>query len=95
VTFEEYLVSKNIDGNAFLKAEPSLYATWKIEFEQMHRNSFTVQKLNLINPLRRKYLLKVEPAKLPPPQETAAIKPAQPTASPTGKPVMQPKPKFK
>jgi hypothetical protein len=93
VNFEEYLVSKKIDGGAFLKAEPSLYSTWRVEFEQMHPNSFTVQKLNLINPLRRKYLLKVEPPK--PQQETVASKPIQPASQPAGKPSMQPKPKFK
>lgn len=53
--FEAYLVSKRIDSAAFRSAEPDLWQAWKNEFEQMHPNSFTVQKLNLINPVRRKY----------------------------------------
>ena len=60
--FEAYLISKKIDSAEFLKAEPNLWASWKIEFEQMHPTSFTAQKLYLINPIRRKYLLKHEPA---------------------------------
>jgi hypothetical protein len=93
VNFEEYLISKKIDGSAFLKAEPVLYASWKVEFEQMHPNSFTVQKLNLINPLRRKYHLNIEPPKL---QQGATVSQSdQPAAQPASKPSMQPKPKFK
>lgn len=53
--FEAYLASKRIDSAAFRGAEPDLWQAWKNEFEQMHPNSFTVQKLNLINPVRRKY----------------------------------------
>jgi hypothetical protein len=55
VNFDEYLVSKKIDGEAFKQAEPELFQSWKVEFDQMHVNSFTVQKFNLINPIRRKY----------------------------------------
>ena len=32
-----------------------LWKTWSTEFESMHPNSFTAQKLYLINPIRRKY----------------------------------------
>jgi hypothetical protein len=60
VNFDEYLVSKKIDSEAFRKAEESLWLAWSKEFEQIHPNSFTVQKLNLINPVRRKYPLKIE-----------------------------------
>jgi hypothetical protein len=63
VNFEEYLISKKIDSAAFLSSEPERWKTWRTEFEQVHPNSFTLQKLNLINPLRRKYLLKQEPIK--------------------------------
>jgi hypothetical protein len=59
VNFEDYLISKKIDSAAFIRAEPERWKTWKAEFEQVHPNSFTAQKLYLINPLRRKYLLKV------------------------------------
>ena len=88
-SFEEYLVSKKIDSDAFRRSEPEVWSVWKREFEQVHPNSFTVQKLNLINPLRRKYLL----------QTAVESKPAQPAASvaqpPAGakpsRPLMKPK----
>jgi hypothetical protein len=92
VNFEEYLLSKKIDKDAFLEAESSLYNEWKAEFEQMHPNSFTVQKLNLINPVRRKYQLK-EPV-APPVEKPAAAPSASVPAAKPGKPVMKPKPKF-
>jgi hypothetical protein len=102
VNFEEYLISKRIDSTAFQQAEPSLYKEWEEAFGQMHPNSFTVQKLNLINPIRRKYHLKV----VPPPvvknsaqeknentpsaegQSPTAVKPAVPRH------VFKPKPKI-
>lgn len=98
MTFEEYLTGKKIDDKAFSAAEPALFDAWKKEFEQMHVNSFTVQKLNLINPVRRKYPLKesvikaVEKAPdipVPVPAPAASPSPAKP-----GKPVIKPKPKF-
>lgn len=55
MSFEDYLLSKKIDGRAFQSAEPALYEQWANEFVQMHANSFTAQKLYLINPIRRKY----------------------------------------
>lgn len=58
MTFEEYLVSKKIDQDLFKDAEPKLFQEWRNEFEQIHPNSFTAQKLYLINPIRRKYVLK-------------------------------------
>jgi hypothetical protein len=89
--FEEYLSSKKIDARAFANAEADLFAVWKNEFEQMHPNSFTVQKLNLINPIRRKYLLKEET-----PTSAETISAETPTsASPKpGKPIIKPRPKF-
>ena len=62
--FEAYLTSKKIDSERFLNAEPDLWKNWKIEFDQIHPASFTAQKLYLINPIRRKYLLKQEPTKV-------------------------------
>jgi len=83
--FEEYLKAKRIDSAAMRAAEPQLWEAWKREFSLMHPNSFTVQKLNLINAIRRKYRLASEP----PPVEP---KPETPTAPPRpGKPVMKPK----
>jgi len=58
--FDEYLLSKKIDANLFKKAEGQLYASLKDIYDQVSPKSFTSQKLFLINPLRRKYLSKVE-----------------------------------
>jgi len=60
VNFEAYLVSKKIDSDAFRQAEKDLWLSWEVEFEHLHPNSFTAQKLYLINPIRRNYPLKVE-----------------------------------
>ena len=90
VTYREYLTSKKIDANAFAAAEPELYQAWETEFNEMHPNSFTVQKLNLINPVRRKYLL----TELPPaPSHTEDAKPEAPAAGPVkpARPLMKPK----
>jgi len=57
VSFEEYLAAKKIDSLAFKTAEPARWAEWENEFAQLHPDSFTLQKLNLINPIRRKYPL--------------------------------------
>lgn len=58
MTFEEYLIGKKIDLESFQQKEPILFKNWKTEFSQMHPNSFSAQKLYLINPIRRKYPLK-------------------------------------
>jgi hypothetical protein len=89
VNFESWLTSKKIDAEAFRKAENRLFEQWKIEFEQMHANSFTVQKLNLINPIRRKYQLIA--AEVPAP---ASDSPAVPQPKVAAKPMMKPKPKI-
>jgi len=82
MNFEEFLVSKKIDSQAFRAAEPDLWKEWNALFDQMSPVSFTSQKLYLINPLRRKFHLKViEPTE----------KPETPSAT---KPVMRPKPKM-
>jgi hypothetical protein len=91
----------------FKKAEPELWSEWNNEFEQMHPDSFTMQKLNLINPVRRKYTLLVVPPKkegadasvspeLPPASQEikpAAQLPAKPKPI-MAKPVFKPKPKM-
>lgn len=109
MNFESYLISKKIDSAAFLLAEPEVWKAWSYEFEQVHPNSFTLQKLYLINPIRRKYPLKQELVKtevkseLPAsekPQET--VNPETPSANSTPlnpkpaipKPVIKPKPKM-
>jgi hypothetical protein len=63
VNFEEYLLGKKIDGPAFKAAEAERWKEWKHEFTQLHPDSFTLQKLNLINPIRRKYPLAQPPQK--------------------------------
>jgi len=98
VNFEDYLKSKKIDSAAFLRSEPERWKTWSAEFEQVHPNSFTLQKLNLINPLRRKYLLKQEPIKMSESAESQQVpKPAEaiianPEIPPKEAPAASPKP---
>lgn len=55
MTFEEYLDSKKIDSESFKTKEPVLYAEWQNTFIQLHPNSFTAQKLYVINSIRRKF----------------------------------------
>ena len=93
--FEAYLKSKKIDSAAFKNAEPELWMAWKKEFEQMHPNSFTVQKLNLINPIRRKYQLPHVTVTTGPENTTPSTNsPVIPAAARQGKPLMKPKPKM-
>jgi len=100
MTFEEYLSSKRIDSKLFFVKERELWNSWKKEFEQIHPNSFTAQKLYLINPIRRKYQLKEIP--LPKPEEIKPETETKPqtmpapssTAKPVMKPVFKPKPKI-
>ena len=88
VRFEEYLSAKKIDSEAFRQAEPTVWKAWKIEFEQVHPNSFTLQKLNLINAVRRKYRLADVPDKATTP--AAPVKsPVQPARPVQGKPVIR------
>lgn len=94
MTFEEYLASKKIDGVAFQAAEPDRWAEWKKLFEHVSPASFTSQKLYLINPVRRKYTLKVPTP--PPASEPANPTPDSPVQSlPTSPPKPAAKPVFK
>jgi hypothetical protein len=86
-TFEAFLISKKIDSAAFKMAEPEVWMAWKVEFEQTHANSFTMQKLNLINPIRRKYQLQVSSIDKDPAPNTGT--PAAPPAKP-----LKPRPKM-
>ena len=58
LSFEDYLEKKKIDPDAFRNAESELYEELKKLFNQIHPDSFTAQKLFLINPIRRKYQFK-------------------------------------
>ncbi|WP_165372153.1 hypothetical protein [Emticicia agri] len=57
MTFEEYLISKKISKEKFAKAEPEMFKEWKVLFDQMHPESFTMHKKFYLNPIRRKYYL--------------------------------------
>jgi len=82
MTFEAYLASKKIDSEKFLQAEPASWLAWHEAFQLLHPNSFTAQKLYLINAVRRRYPLPVtEPA-------SAEAKPA------AARPVIKIKPKL-
>jgi len=56
--FETYLRRKKIDSEAFRRAEESVWLSLREVFEQVHPDSFTMQKLFLINKIRRTYHLK-------------------------------------
>lgn len=77
VDFEAYLVAKKIDAVEFARSEPETFNRWKSDFGQMHPNSFTVQKLNLINPVRRKYPLR-QAGSAEPPRPATPVKPVKP-----------------
>lgn len=83
MTFEAYLINKKIDSDSLKKEEPELWKGLEEIFLQMHPNSFTAQKLYLINPLRRKY-----------PLSENASEAKAPKAKP-GKPVIRKAPKLK
>jgi hypothetical protein len=65
IDFEEYLQKKKIDPAMFKAAEPTRFAEFEQLFGQMHPDSFTAQKLFLINQLRRRYHWQ-PPAVVPP-----------------------------
>ncbi|MGL4631659.1 MAG: hypothetical protein ACRCVT_10675 [Leadbetterella sp.] len=54
--FREYLISKNIDPELFLKEDSSVFSLWAKDFEGVHPDSFTMNKKFLINKIRRKYM---------------------------------------
>ncbi len=60
VNFKDYLIGKKIDPGAFAKGEPDRFKEFNLLFDQMHPDSFTAQKLFLINKIRRAYQLKEE-----------------------------------
>ncbi len=101
--FEAYLISKRIDSALFRKSEPDVWQAWKEEFEQIHPTSFTAQKLYMINPVRRKYLLKTpekaKPENIAPDGQNSPSESVQ-SATPTNpkpsvpRPVFKPKPKL-
>lgn len=59
LTFTAYLKSKKIDPKKFYQTDSQQFNEWKVEFDQMHPNSFTQQKLFLINKVRRQNSLEL------------------------------------
>jgi len=55
MSFKDYLQSKKIDPKGFALNQPDQFRAFKLLFDQMHPESFTAQKLFLINKLRRQY----------------------------------------
>ena len=96
MTFEQYLISKKIDSALFYENEPHLFDAWKLQFDQMHPQSFTAQKLYLLNPTRRKYPWSgsseaTQPTTVSPNEQVA--QPVKPVVK-ASKPVFRPKPKL-
>ena len=56
--FISYLKNKKIDPEKLNASEPDLFSEWSSLYEQVHPNSFTQQKLFLINILRKKFIFK-------------------------------------
>lgn len=56
--FDEYLIAKKIDAEAFKKSDALRFEEWKELFKTMHPESFTGHKKFLINEIRRRYHLK-------------------------------------
>jgi hypothetical protein len=81
MTFEEYLTGKKIDAAAFKAAEPARWKEWEDLFGEISEQSFTAQKLYLINPTRRKYQLKDSPSATSQ-TPSAAPKPGRPVIKP-------------
>jgi hypothetical protein len=81
VNFQEYLLSKKIDSDAFRAAEGALWESWREEFEKISPVGFTAQKLFLINPIRRKYQAKMPVPAIPPIKNQEPVPP--PAETPT------------
>jgi hypothetical protein len=98
--FETYLRNKKIDPVIFEKEEPMLWYEFKMVYEQVHPDSFTAQKLFLINGIRRKYPLQQEASESKTgDMDEKAVKPkpkmpVQSSASEKAKPRMMPKVKI-
>lgn len=60
MSFNDYLAKKKIDLKAFAQGQPDRFEEFQELFNQVHPDSFTAQKLFLINNIRRVYPLKEE-----------------------------------
>lgn len=79
--FDAFLLEKKIDAQAFKNADFAQWEKLKLLYDQVSPSSFTAQKLFLINPIRRRFLLKEEAVK------------SEAVVQPRPKVVMRPKPK--
>ena len=79
MSFEEYLYSKKIDSSAYQASEPDQWQEFASIFQDMHPKSFTMQKLNLINGIRRRFPVTEEVVEM------------EVTPQKTGRPVMKKK----
>jgi hypothetical protein len=59
--WNDYLRLKKIDADAYQRASPEQYAAFEAQFMHMHPESFTAQKLFLINDIRRAHPLLQQP----------------------------------
>ena len=73
ITFDQYLKDKKIDPSKFQKGNQKQFEELKYIFDQVHPNSFTAQKLFLINDIRRSYPIQEEKVETEPKKK--AIKP--------------------
>lgn len=78
--WETYLEQKKISAAAYQKGNPDQYREFQEIFYQVSPNSFTSQKLFLLNRIRRQYPVVPE----------ESVKPA---AKPAARPVFKPKTK--
>ncbi|WP_338763880.1 hypothetical protein WAF17_20605 [Bernardetia sp. ABR2-2B] len=58
--FENFLRSKKISKKLFKEAEKERFEEWQTLFSAVHPKSFVMQKLHLINDIRRKYHIEKE-----------------------------------
>ena len=62
MSFKDYLAKKKIEAKGFAQGQPDRFDEFRKLFNQVHPDSFTAQKLFLINNIRREYPLKEEVA---------------------------------
>ncbi len=92
--FEAFLKSKKIDPVTFQKEEATVWQELKEVFDQVHPDSFTAQKLFLINKIRRKYPLPEEVEKESATTDTAGKAKPKPKVAVKNTATGKPKPKI-
>ncbi len=87
--FSAYLLAKKINEQVFAQNDNSRYQEFKNLFQQVHPDSFTSQKLFIINQIRRKYPLTITSNEVVEEVKSKA-KPAKPIIGGKAKPVTKP-----